>query len=110
MKKNLLKKAIISLVLITTIVGGVSSMNDAKALVVIDNATEKWEMGVGTNFYVCFWQYSNYWRKSNRHYANAMMNNKYSGRKYANANKWAKADSPEAWGGYDDHRSYYGNE
>ena len=31
MKKNLLKKAIISLALITTIVGGVSSMNGAKA-------------------------------------------------------------------------------
>lgn len=76
----------------------------------IDNSNENGNMGVGTNFYVCYWQYSNDWNKTKRHYGNAMMNDKYSGRVWANANKWAKADSPESWGGYDTHKSWYNHE
>ena len=100
-----LKKIIASFAVVMTLLTAVSNVN---ALVAIDTSTQKWEKGVGTNFYVYYWQYSNYWHKTKRHYANAMMNDKYSDRVYANKNVWAKASSPGAWGGYSSNHSYYG--
>lgn len=75
--KKLMAGFAVVVTLLTTISG-------AHALVAIDTSTRKWEKGVGTTLYVYYWQYSNYWHKTKRHYANAMMNDKYSGRVYAN--------------------------
>jgi lactococcin 972 family bacteriocin len=101
--KKLMAGFAVVVTLLTTISG-------AHALVAIDTSTRKWEKGVGTTLYVYYWQYSNYWHKTKRHYANAMMNDKYSGRVYTNKNKWAKASSPGSWGGYSTNHSYYGDE
>lgn len=67
-----------------------------------------WSFGVGTRANIFFRQESNYYHPSKRHYANAMMNNEYSGRVYAAKGQHAISNTKYYFGGWSTNRSYYG--
>lgn len=68
----------------------------------------KWSFGVGTIANLWFRQESKYYHASKKHYANAMMNDKYSGRVYVAKGKYANAYTGYYFGGWSTNRSYYG--
>ena len=67
-----------------------------------------WSYGVGTIGNIMFRQESKYYHKTKKHYANAMMNDKYTGRIKASKGKWANAYTGYYLGGWKTNRSYYG--
>lgn len=103
---NKLKKYIVTFVALFTILCGSGSVS-----AYVNNADAgggKWSYGVGTIGNIWFRQESKYYHKTKSHYANAMMNDKYSGRVKAAKGKWANAYTGYYTGGWKTNRSYYG--
>lgn len=71
----------------------------------IDGGRGVWKWGV--KGLVTYSQYSDFLHKDHYHYANAMMNDEFTGRKYEDKGKSAYAETKK-YSSYNTHRSYYG--
>ena len=103
--KKLLKRT--SILLLALVLSGIFS--PVKAYIYDMKADGgNWSFGVGTFLNLWFRQESKYYHPTKKHYTNAMMNNKYSGRVYAAKGKYANAYTQRYFGGWKSNRSYYG--
>lgn len=104
MKK--VKKFFISFLVVLTLFG---AMNSVSAYYYnLDKSGGQWSYGVGTKLNLWFRQESKYYHGSKSHYANAMMNDTYTGRVKAAKGKWANAYTKYYFAGWKTNRSYYG--